>query len=61
MRSLEAGFEEKPESDEGIYQFHHLVAIKEGIANFRMDFYPEFWGHKFQFQIPRKEMEFSHF
>lgn len=38
MRYLEAGFEEKPEFDEGIYQFHRLVAIKEGIANFRMDF-----------------------
>jgi hypothetical protein len=38
MRYLEVGFEEKPEFDEGIYQFHHLVAIKEGIANFRMDF-----------------------
>jgi hypothetical protein len=30
---LEAGFEEKPEFDEGLYQFHRLVAIKEGIAN----------------------------
>jgi hypothetical protein len=38
MRYLEAGFEEKPEIDEGIYQFHRLVAIREGIANFCMDF-----------------------